>query len=849
MPSLRPSDNSALAHALATQGSTLELSAGDYSGPFQVTEGVTLRAASGARVMLTGGATSPALLIAGSNITLEGIHITGIVMAENSSVTMRQCVMADSPVEGLVIPPRAKAELVDCQVLRSAGISVHLNGGEATLRQCRIQNGKKAGLVFSAGSRGTITGCEISGHGPTMPQVMIWQRSGPILNDCHIHSGTGIGILISESARPEIKYCQITDHAGMGIYIDSSAEPELTDCKIGPCKQNGVVVTRQASLRAEHCHVLGSGEKFAQILISQGANAALTECQIKDGRGPGVFLEGKAEARLVKCHLSGHAGPDAFAADSRLSLDQCQLTDSQHSGLLLRAKSEAVLEKTTISGHPVERSEILIEDGSSATLRNADITGGKGNGVHVKASQVRLEDTKLIGLAGFGVLAEAGARVFMRGCQLGDCGNTGLALIGESQGTVDDSDLGGQSTEKPQIYVGQKSQLSMRASRVVQPASVGVWFAEGAGGVLEACSIEGGQAALGTTSAAVPKVTGCTLRSTQAALRVGPTGGGIFRQCKFHASQAGASPVAVAAASMASFEQCTVNDQPWQRTNAPATRTAGTKAAPQDELDQLMTNLNSLIGLTAVKEQVRIATSKAKAMRARRLQGLPDVTISYHTVFTGNPGTGKTTVARLMGALYKAIGVLPKGHLVECDRSGLVAEFVGQTAVKTNKIIDQALGGILFIDEAYTLVSGGSNDFGMEAISTLLKRMEDDRDKLIVIVAGYPNEMDSFLRSNTGLRSRFREFIDFPDYTPAELLQIFMSIAKRGQYIITPALAARLLPRLEKLHKERDETYANARSVDNLFQEVLASQAQRIDVNTATREQLCTLDVKDLPDI
>lgn len=845
MPSFRPGDN--IASALGSKDTTLDLESGEYGGPFHVAEGVTLRAAAGATVRLNGSISEPALLLGGPGITLEGIQVTGIVMAENSSATLRQCVIADSPAEGLVIPPRAKAELVDCAILRSAGISVHLNGGEAILRQCRIQDGKKAGLVFSSGSRGTITGCNISGHGPAMPQVMIWQRSGPVLNDCHIHDGPGVGILISESARPEIKYCQITGQGGMGIYIDGSAEPELTDCKIGPCKQNGIVVTGQATLRAERCHVIGSGEKFAQVLISKGATAELGGCHIKDGSGPGIFLEGKSEARLTKCHLGGHAGPDAFATDSKLSLDECRLENSRHAGLLLRAKSEAVLEKTVVSGHPAQRAEILVEGGSTATLRSVQVTSGQGNGVQANASQVRLEDTKLISLAGVGVWGDAGSRVFMRGCQLSDCGNTGLLLIGDSHGTVEDSDLGGQSTDKPQIFVTQKSQLSMRASRVVQPASVGVWFAEGSGGTLDTCTVEGGQAALGTTSAAVPKVTGSTLTGAQCAVKVGPTGGGIFRQCKCYATQAGAAPIVVAAASLATFEQCQANDAPWQRTNAPAIRAAAPKAATEDELNLLMNSLNSLIGLASVKEQIRIATSKAKAMRARRLQGLPDVTISYHTVFTGNPGTGKTTVARLMGAIYKAIGILPKGHLVECDRSGLVAEFVGQTAVKTNKIIDQALGGILFIDEAYTLVSGGQNDFGMEAISTLLKRMEDDRDKLIVIVAGYPNEMESFLRANTGLRSRFREFIDFPDYTPDELHQIFMSIARRGQYIVTPALEARLKPRLEKMHKERDDTYANARSVDNLFQGVLAEQAQRINVNTATREQLCTLDAKDLP--
>jgi hypothetical protein len=840
--SIRPGDSTALARALEQTDCNIEIPAGNYTGPFRMAQGVTACAEAGATVRLLGSGSSPAVIIVGSGVTCQQLEMAGLVLAENSAASLRQCTIADSPTEGVSVPTRAKLEMSGCDVQRSAGISVHLNGGEASLRQCRIQNGRKAGLVFSSGSRGTIVECEVSGHGPAMPQVMIWQRSGPVLRDCRIHSGTGIGILISESARPRLEFCQIADHAGMSVYIDSAAEPELSKCKIGPGKQNGIVVTRQAALVAEGCEIFEHGEKFAQVLISNGANAALTECIIQKGAGPGLFLEGKAEARLVLCTLNGHGGPDVFATASRLSLDQCTIGRGMHTGLLLRGQSEAVLDKTRISGHPADHAELAVEDGASATLRNSHLTDGAGHGVRVKSATVRLEDTKLINLAGAGVFAESAAKVFMRGCQLDDCGRNGLVLIGESAGTVDDSDLAGKSTEFPQIYVGQKSQLSMRASRIVQPASVGVWFAEGSGGALEGCTIEGGQCGLGATSAAVPRVTGTTIRGVQTAIRIGPTGGGIFLQSKFYASEGAPS---VAQASAATFDQCSFNDSPWQRSSAPPVVSAN-KAASEDELAQLMTRLNSLIGLTAVKEQVRIATSKARAMRARRLQGLPDVTVSYHTVFTGNPGTGKTTVARLMGAIYKAIGVLPKGHLVECDRSGLVAEFVGQTAVKTNKVIDQALGGILFIDEAYTLVSAGQSDFGQEAISTLLKRMEDDRDKLIVIVAGYPSEMESFLRSNPGLRSRFREFIDFPDYAPEELFEIFMAIAARGQYIVTPALQAALKPCLMKLHRERDETYANARTADNLFQQILATQAQRIDASIATREQLCTLDAADL---
>ena len=188
--------------------------------------------------------------------------------------------------------------------------------------------------------------------------------------------------------------------------------------------------------------------------------------------------------------------------------------------------------------------------------------------------------------------------------------------------------------------------------------------------------------------------------------------------------------------------------------------------------------LEALIGLAPVKNEIMALANFVKIQKQRVDAGMKAVPVSYHCVFTGNPGTGKTTVARIVAGIYRDLGVLAKGHLVETDRSGLVAEYVGQTAVKTNKVIDDAIDGVLFIDEAYTLAQAGGNDFRMEAIATLLKRMEDDRSRLVVILAGYSGEMETFIEANPGLRSRFNRYIDFPDYSAEELVQIFMSLAE-----------------------------------------------------------------------
>ena len=241
-----------------------------------------------------------------------------------------------------------------------------------------------------------------------------------------------------------------------------------------------------------------------------------------------------------------------------------------------------------------------------------------------------------------------------------------------------------------------------------------------------------------------------------------------------------------------------------------------------------MEKLQALIGLEPVKEQIFRLKSFIEVQRQRQERGMKTSPLSYHCVFTGNPGTGKTTVARIVAEIYKQLGVLKKGHLVETDRSGLVAEYVGQTAVKTNKIIDQALDGVLFIDEAYSLVDGGKEDFGKEAISTLLKRMEDDRDRLVVILAGYTQDMKRFIESNPGLQSRFNRYVEFPDYSEDELMAIFKSLVEDNEYECTPEALDRGRQVIAAAVAGRDRHFGNGRYVRNLFERMIERQAVRL---------------------
>lgn len=264
-------------------------------------------------------------------------------------------------------------------------------------------------------------------------------------------------------------------------------------------------------------------------------------------------------------------------------------------------------------------------------------------------------------------------------------------------------------------------------------------------------------------------------------------------------------------------------------------------------LEQCQKELDELIGLKSVKAEVTNLTNLIRVRRIRQERGIAVPETSQHLVFTGNPGTGKTTVARMIGKIYHALGYLSKGHCVEVDRSELVAGYVGQTAIKTQEVIDKAMGGVLFIDEAYSLfVDKSENDFGREAIETLLKEMEDHRDDFVVIVAGYNEPMKKFINSNPGLKSRFNKYVHFPDYTGKELLDIFMLLMKKNQYTVQNELLSILREYFDSLYINRESNFANGREIRNFFEKLVEVQASRIvTMNNPSDEDITTITVKD----
>ena len=292
-------------------------------------------------------------------------------------------------------------------------------------------------------------------------------------------------------------------------------------------------------------------------------------------------------------------------------------------------------------------------------------------------------------------------------------------------------------------------------------------------------------------------------------------------------------------------------DEVKEEAKAEETKTANAEAnaeaEPEPTLEELLAEMDELVGLEAVKKDIRTMMNFIRICKLRTERGMKAPDLSYHMVFSGNPGTGKTTIARMLAQLYKAIGVLKKGQLVEVDRSGLIAGYQGQTAIKTQEVIQSAIGGVLFIDEAYALVESDNDTYGKECIATILKAMEDHRDELIVIVAGYDDLMEKFIDSNPGLKSRFNKYIHFPDYTGEEMMAIFQIRCRSNGYEVTDEAEELLLAVFNDMYDTRDDNFGNGRTVRNIFEKVINCQATRLAADMdITDEELRVLTLDDV---
>ncbi|WP_037854606.1 right-handed parallel beta-helix repeat-containing protein [Streptomyces sp. NRRL S-340] len=760
--------------------------------------------------------------------------------------------------------------------------AVTLRGPEGSPGAVRIA--PVDGVPLTVRASAVVQDLHVEGQDTTAPALLV-EEGTPELKDVRIVTRSASGIEVRGGARPTVRRCTVDNPAGAGIAVLGSGGGVFEECEILAAGQSGVSVRDAAHPRLERCrihHTSGPG------ITVTGDNSALEAvgCEVYEVRGSGVQVTGRATAHLTDCEVHRTTADGVtLDTDAVLTLADCRLHDIPENAVDLRSRSVLTLTRTTV--RRFGRNGLSVWD----------------PGTRVDANQCEISDSTGDYPA---VWISDGATAVLDSCRVHDVPDALFVLDRGSRADVVDSDLSQVRNTAVSVSDGATAQLD---DCRIKEAATGAWFRDhGSGGTLANCTVDATQTGVIVTKGADPTIERCTVVSpAEAGFYVSAGGRGSFLGCRvtgsggygFHVidgcrttlkkcrtercarggyefadagqdAAPGSGPVVEDCASdesggvrpPAARETAVQTVQPSpgapgllgavpgqrgtaQEPPAPAVQEERPARTAKDVLGEL----DALVGLESVKREVRALTDMIEVGRRRQQAGLKAASVKRHLVFTGSPGTGKTTVARLYGEILASLGVLDKGHLVEVSRVDLVGEHIGSTAIRTQEAFERARGGVLFIDEAYALSpEDAGRDFGKEAIDTLVKLMEDHRDAVVVIVAGYTAEMERFLSVNPGVASRFSRTITFSDYGPEELLRIVGQQAEEHEYRLAPGTPDALLKYFTAL--PRGAAFGNGRTARQTFEAMVERHASRVaQLADPDTDDLTLLYSEDLPEL
>jgi Holliday junction resolvasome RuvABC ATP-dependent DNA helicase subunit/nitrous oxidase accessory protein NosD len=731
-------------------------------------------AADGALIALAPGRYDERLIItkvitlaAENEVGSAHIHaVTGAaVVIEADAVRLSGLIVSGADDNAPVIDVRrGEAALDDCRIQGKAWAAVLAQrDGILAARGCELSNDKGAGIVATSPGGNVVEKTTVS---TASSAVVIGGKGRLMVRDCALDHPGGNGICLNGEAYGLIEGTVITASALPGIAVDQQASADLSRVAVRDGADVDTYIAGDVKVTLTECTFSGSGGR--SVYIDAGAAPRLRGCTFASAAEVGLHVTGRARPLIEDCEISGAPVGILLDAQSAPELRRVRVAGADQAALLVTGGAIARGEELSVSAG---FTGIRVTGGASLVLRTADLAAERGNAVEVGEDSVGdFADLTARSDGGYGIVAVGGGRVTLGASALRGCG----------------------------MLVADGGSVTAETSEISDPAGDGIRILSGGSATATGCRIHGARGhGVSVQASGRAALTRCTV--------YGNAGEGVR----------GDTDESI------DLESCEVRDNG-------GLAVSGQGSGGGSDLDPLA-ELDSLVGLASVKQEVRSLINLNKLGQRRQQMGLSMPPMSRHLVFAGPPGTGKTTVARLYGAVLAELGVLREGHLVEVARADLVAQIIGGTAIKTTEVVTSALGGVLFIDEAYTLTSQSSGtgaDFGQEAVDTLMKLMEDHRDKLVVIAAGYSELMEQFLSSNPGLASRFSRTVEFPNYSVTELVTIVRGMCAQHQYELTKDALAALARYFEQV--PRGTTFGNGRVARKVFESMISKQASRM---------------------
>lgn len=732
------------------------------------------------------------------------------------------------------------------------------------------------GVALTVRASAVVQDLYLEGADRAAPALLV-EEGSPEFSDLRVHTRSASGIEVRGGARPLVRRCTVENPAGVGIAVLDGGGGVFEECEVVAAGQAGISV-RGGHPRLERCrihHAIGAGI----AVTGEGSGLEALGCEVYEIKGSGVQVAGRAAARLTDCSVHRTSGDGVtLDTDAVLALAGCDIHDIPENAVDLRSRSVLTLSRTTV--RRFGRNGLSVWDpGTRVEAESCEIHDSTGDYPAVWISD--------------------GATASLKSCRLHDVPDALFVLDRGSRADVTGSDLA--QVRNTAVSVSDGATVRLEDCRI-REAGTGAWFRDhGSGGTLSGCTVDGVQTGVIVSKGADPALERVVVTSAaEAGFYVSAGGRGTFTDCRvtgssgfgFHVLDGCRSTLTgchtercarggYEFAEDGPFAEGCTGDEPGTGATAEAVAGAGARpgvrtvtavqdlgerpaggpgpaplpeprpreaAAPAGRgAGEVLGQLDALVGLDSVKREVRALTDMIEVGRKRQQAGLKAASVRRHLVFTGSPGTGKTTVARLYGEILADLGVLERGHLVEVSRVDLVGEHIGSTAIRTQEAFERARGGVLFIDEAYALAPEDSGrDFGREAIDTLVKLMEDHRDAVVVIVAGYTAEMERFLTVNPGVASRFSRTITFGDYGPQELLRIVEQQAEEHEYRLGEGTAEALLEYFTELPK--GPAFGNGRTARQTFESMVERHAGRVaQLAEAGTDELTLLFPADLP--